>query len=229
MTYQYQAVKRLFLLMSLLALSACGGGSSSIDEPVLQPAPAPPTTVVINGGITKGVLVGATINAYPLAVNGSIDYNTLVASAVTDSNGLFNLTLPTSRSYLHLESSGGTFVDETDQNPDPAQRRKITFGSREGLKGVLPPSVNTIAMTIITQSLYEKTLREFSNDFYTVFEQNVVNFTMGLGFNTLSTLAADPNNPDPSSSQSSRPSPPPSCGLGSRGFWVRSASSRSSP
>ena len=159
---------------------------------------------IITGGITKGVLVGATVRAYNIAIDGSVDYSLVVASAVTDSNGLFELGLPQQRGYLLLESSAGEFIDETDQNPNLNDRRKIVFSESEGLATVLPPTLNTVALTIISESIYEKTKNEFGDDFYSVYLINISNFEAGLGFNPLSTISADPINPDPNASTAAK-------------------------
>ncbi|MCP3673774.1 MAG: hypothetical protein GY829_04805, partial [Gammaproteobacteria bacterium] len=189
--------KHLLLLLLLLILSACGGESDSIitEQPVLI------ATSTVNGSVTKGTLVGATIDAYNIAIDGTVDYTTLVASAITDTSGLFSLDLPEERGFLLLQSSGGDFIDETDQNPDINLKRKITFLSNEGLTIVLPPTYTSIALTMISQSIYNKTVREFNNDFYAVYQANINRYTSGFGFNPLIILPADPVNPDQSADE----------------------------
>ncbi len=201
MKHLFNLLPKSIWLISLAFLSAC---DSSNDNNINSPIVDETIQQGVSGGVTKGVLVGATVNAYLLAIDGTIDSNSIVASAVTDNNGLFNLSLAADHGYLLLVSSGGEFIDETDQNPVISERRKISFSATEGLKAVLPPGYDVIALTMTTHAIYEKTIREFSNDFYSVFDVNLQNFSAGLGFNPLNTLSADPNNPDPETTEAAR-------------------------
>lgn len=73
-----------------------------------------------SGKAFDGPVVGATINAYPIQA-GSVVATTPIASAVTDSNGSYSLTLPAGYSgTVVLQSIGGTFVDDTTGKTVPA-------------------------------------------------------------------------------------------------------------
>jgi len=200
MKKRFKYLKIFGLSLSMLILSACGKSGDEISKV----SPAQVVNVTVSGGVTKGVLVGATINAYNIAIDGTVDYTIVISSGITDENGLFNLDLPTVRGHLLLQSSGGDFIDETDQNPDINQKRKITFSSEEGLSTVLPPNYNSIALTMISQSIYVKSLREFTSNFYDVYQINIDKFTTGLGFDPLSIIPANPVNPDQAAPETAR-------------------------
>jgi hypothetical protein len=193
----FETIKFVAAIGLLLLTTACNDEQPAKTEQLSS-------SKSVQGGVTKGVLVGATVNAYPIAIDGTVDLDNLVASATTNAQGLFSLEIATNNQYLWLQSSGGEFIDETDQNPVVSQRRKISFSAEQGLIAVLPPGYSQIAITMTTQALYEKTLAEFSNDFYSVYQVNIQNFTAGLGFNPLNTLSADPNNPDPAAEEAAR-------------------------
>ncbi|MBL4584086.1 MAG: hypothetical protein JKX83_05665 [Pseudomonadales bacterium] len=65
-----------------IALTACGGGSSSGTS----------TSTSVSGTASKGIIIGGTVNAYPL-VNGVTGAEVL-GTAVTDEEGKYSLDLP---------------------------------------------------------------------------------------------------------------------------------------
>lgn len=90
-------------LGAVLALSGCGGGGT--DTPVDVPS----AQATISGSVVKGPVSGATVQAYAVA-GGAVGQ--AIATATTDAQGAFTMSLPSQSGPLILRTSGGTYMDE---------------------------------------------------------------------------------------------------------------------
>jgi hypothetical protein len=96
-------LRNLLAAFSLSALAACGGGdSTTIDANV-------PTAGVIGGTVTKGPMNNATVVAYGIG-NGQV--GTPIATATTDANGNFTMSVGSYTGPVMLQVSGGSYIDE---------------------------------------------------------------------------------------------------------------------
>jgi DNA-binding beta-propeller fold protein YncE len=97
------------MLAAALILSACGSGNSD-DAPAV--APPPPAGIAVNGQVFDGPVSGATITAYAISAAGVVS-TTVLATAFTNSEGSYSLTLPAGTTGpVYLTSTGGTYVDD---------------------------------------------------------------------------------------------------------------------
>lgn len=110
-----------------------------------------------------------------------------------------NFSTTTSEFPLLLETSGGSFLDESD----PAvNKRQITFQAGQGLLGILPDDETSVAITPITTALVLKSRREAAgSNFQAVFDRNRSLAQQAFGFDVVTTLPTDPTNPTGSASQ----------------------------
>lgn len=90
-------------IAAMIFVPGCGGGSGD-TSPVSGDAPA-----IVSGSATKGPLSGATVSALSI-VDGSA--GTALASATTDAQGGFRLSIEGYAGPLMLRISGGTYLDE---------------------------------------------------------------------------------------------------------------------
>ncbi|MDH3768591.1 MAG: hypothetical protein OES99_09075, partial [Gammaproteobacteria bacterium] len=119
--HNHWAQVRLIAAAGLAFLvSACGSGGSTPESL----ATLSDATRIVQGGFTKNAVVGADIAAYPVDDTGMQD-GPAVATATTDDQGRFTLQLPVGSGMLLLETSGGEFIDEADQEPVLAAKRRI--------------------------------------------------------------------------------------------------------
>jgi hypothetical protein len=94
-------MKHSLIAVSLLALTACGGGGSDSEAPVeIQPIPPAAT---ISGKVIDGYVTGATVF---LDLNGNTVLDNNEPSATTGDNGEYSLDLDASQydcqSYVPL-------------------------------------------------------------------------------------------------------------------------------
>ncbi len=189
-----KAALSLPFVIILLALSACGGGSSGDSG---SNATTPSTqSKSINGQATKGPLQGADISFWTVTAGGAKDIQILSAgnpvTAVTDGNGAFSVTLPDDSISVVVVTDGGTYFDESDQ----AGLRQINFAG-ESLEALLLPNQTTVAITPFTQVLLLKSRQESDgSDFLEVYQRNKAFYTEALGINITTTLSANPVAPD---------------------------------
>jgi DNA-binding beta-propeller fold protein YncE len=95
-------------LTAALVLAACSSGNSNSPTPV----PPPPAGIAVSGAVFDGPVSGATISAYAVSAAGVVG-TTVLATAVTNAEGAYSLTLPAGATGpVELHSMGGTFVDD---------------------------------------------------------------------------------------------------------------------
>jgi hypothetical protein len=93
-----------FLVATSLALTACGGGSSSGNG-----TPPPPVSGTVSGTAVKGPVAGATVTAYAISAG---TMGAKIASATTDAQGNFSLSMGSYTGPVMLQTTGGSYTDE---------------------------------------------------------------------------------------------------------------------
>jgi len=187
----------------VLFLTACGGGSggeSSQQALVGSSASVPvPTTTngskTVTGLASKSPIAGADVSLFEIDSFGN-PLSSAVATGQTDDNGAFSLSVE-SQADLLLKTSGGVFIDESDQEPDLALKRRITLGTDEGFMSLIRADSSTAAITPFTDILVRRAQNEaaetggFSEKFGII--QSLIDEELGI--DVLSTIPANPVNP----------------------------------
>lgn len=88
------------VLILCLLMAGCGGGGGGSSDP--RPA-------IVSGQAVKGAIAGGTVTAYAIAagVPGNV-----LATAITDADGNYSLTIEGYSGPVLLEITGGSFIDE---------------------------------------------------------------------------------------------------------------------
>ena len=179
----------LFLVTSFV-LSACsgsGGSGASGATPVSGGDE-------VSGRAVKGVIGDARIDVFPANPLGQPVSTTPTETATTASDGTFSLS-PVSEPSL-VQSIGGSFVDEADQDPEGDGRNQIELGPNDAFESILFPGETTVAITPYTQLLIDKARREVTGDnFQQVIEKNRQIAINAFGFDPFTTMPADPTAP----------------------------------
>lgn len=176
---------RSLTVATLAALVAACGGQDAAQAPQ-------PGFDGVTGSVSKGPLQGATVNFYLVDAAGSLSGSTL-ATVSTDSNGRFAVTgLPAGVPIL-VQTSGGSYLDESDPQTDPALRRRISFGPTDPLEAVLPPGATTLAITPYSMALLQKARAQAAgSNFTNVYAAVRTQATAAFGFDPILTQPADP-------------------------------------
>ncbi|MDP4639142.1 MAG: hypothetical protein NWS69_00120, partial [Pseudomonadales bacterium] len=148
---------------------------------------------LVSGAATKGPIRGANVAFYALDGFGFAS-GAAVASTTTDSSGNFSISLPASVGAVLVETRGGSFIDESDQETDPARKRQIVLAATEGFVSILATGASTVAVTPFTEALVTRARSEAqaTGGFLTRLDTAVSDFSAVTGFNVLTTVPADP-------------------------------------
>lgn len=192
------------LLAAGALVAACGGGGGG-TAPASDPHQLPPARRVVHGLVAKGPLHGAIVRLYALDGRGEPASDEPLAQTATAEDGSWSADLPADSGAILVESSGGSYIDESDPEPDPARRRRIELGDGEGFEAVLPPDAQSVALTAYSNALLLKTRREtLGLEFLAVYANNRAHATDAYGFDPVTTLPADPIAPPADASLESR-------------------------
>ncbi len=169
-----------------------------IEAPATQPSRTPETDErVVLGTASKGPLLGAVVSVYEVDDFG-FETGSPIATSTTDSDGNFTITLPSGSGTVLVMTSGGTYVDESDQSSNP---RSITFAEGDGLMSVIQEGQTTAAITPYTTAVVERTrINARLGGFAGFLETNISAINSGFGLDIFETLPANPTNPDAGSS-----------------------------
>ena len=96
------------LIGSLSLLFGCGGGGSSATTPIGTGGTIG-ANGMISGTAVKGPVSGGTVKAYAI-INGNMGMQ--LASAITDSQGNFNISIGDYAGPIMVQMSGGTYMEE---------------------------------------------------------------------------------------------------------------------
>jgi hypothetical protein len=177
------------LLAAALLLSACGGGGAD------APAQDSVGKRAVTGQIAKGPLVGATVEFFNLDAGGTA-VGAPVASAITDDQGRVTAALPASDEPLLAISSGGSYVDESDETTGPG-RRRITLAADESFEGIVAPGAESFSMTPYSMALLLRARRLASGaNFPIVYEAIVEQAIAAYGFDPTTVQPGDPLAPN---------------------------------
>jgi hypothetical protein len=185
----------------VMLLSACGGGSgdgatSLTADPTGfsqgSGSVASTSTIVVTGAATKGPIRAATVSVYAINDFGFAQ-GAVLATAITDDTGNFSVNLPAGTGLVLVETRGGSFIDESDQEPDVTLKRQLSLSDTQGFVSILPAGATTVAITPFTQALVEKArLDAQTGGFETSFSTSANAFNTIIGFNVLTTIPANP-------------------------------------
>ncbi len=92
--------------------------SNQVDTPKKNIQPK-----TISGSVTKGPMHNARIRIYELDKRG-IKSGIVLADTLSDESGMWRASFNSDEDYLLVESSGGSFIDESDQEVDIEKKRK---------------------------------------------------------------------------------------------------------
>ncbi|MFT7133475.1 MAG: hypothetical protein ACI81O_002191, partial [Cyclobacteriaceae bacterium] len=193
---QYRRTRSIFsALACAIVLVSCGGGGEGSAESIgfsAAPGAPPQTTVLITGAATKGPIRGASVALFAMNEFGFAQ-GAALATTTTDGTGNFSVSLPTGTGLVLVETRGGSFIDESDQEPNPALKRQLSLTAAQGFLSVLPAGATTVAITPFTQALLEKVrLESQAGGFSTRFATSAAAFNAIIGFDVLTTIPANP-------------------------------------
>lgn len=184
-------------LVGLSLLAACSGTNS--DGMADNNAGVEADRKLL-GAAMKGPIQHAGVDLF--AVDGQGQLGVLVTSGSTDGNGQFDVDVPPDSNALLVQTVGGFYLDEADTRTPP---RQISFGEAEGLLGYVPAGSDTVVVSIVTNLLVNKARDEAAGgNFSAVIANNRENAVQAFGFDVLTTIPADPLNPDPAASPAAR-------------------------
>lgn len=174
------AMKTLRIILTTLVLSiitACGGGGGS-------------TTAQgsISGTTTKGPVSSATVTAYAIS-NGQIGAQ--IATATTDPNGSFTMTMGSYAGPVMLQVSGGSYTDE-------AKGTIMTMAPSDVMTAVMPTitagaAISGIQVTPVTAMA--QTMAQHMTGGMTDTNIAAANTAMGTYFTVNDILHTQPMNP----------------------------------
>ena len=95
----------LALLISLVFLTACGGGAGSGSSPTGSTIPIG----VISGTSFDGLIIGGTVSVYDFTTGAK---GALLGQTTSDGNGLYSLSLQVESRPVLVEITGGYYIEE---------------------------------------------------------------------------------------------------------------------
>ncbi|WP_052141148.1 PKD domain-containing protein [Pseudoalteromonas piratica] len=195
----YWYLKSFFCTALVCLLAACGDNSS---EDAVQVTEQNISKQLISGKASKGALNNAVIEAWAINKQGGITGTAPVATTTTDDRGNFTFNLVPQNEPLLLKSYGGSYIDESDPEPNINLKRSIQLTEQQGLTSILLPGETTSAMTIMTSSLTLKAQREtFGDVFFETLLAIIDNAEQTFGFNPFTNLPSNVISPATEDSQ----------------------------
>ena len=128
------ATKTLAALLILSLAAGCGGGG---DNPTQPPAPTPTS---VNGNVTLGANVGASVTIHKINSNGTINSAVVAGPYTTDANGNWSGTIPAGASGpFVMVSTGGTYTDEATGTAVTVPAGRELYGIYQSGTSVVTP------------------------------------------------------------------------------------------
>lgn len=198
--------KSATVVACVLIVTACGGGSGGGSDPTaltggLPSAPASPAltpdttsnTTTISGAVTKGPVSGATLQLFNIDTFGQ-PLGEAIATGDTTADGNFSISVPANSSTLLVVSSGGSFIDESDQEPNVALKRRIQLADNQVFLSLLAPGQTAVAVTPFTTALVlrGRILGGPDGSFLTKFDASKAALDTQAGFDIVATIPANP-------------------------------------
>lgn len=129
-----------------LALSACGGGGSTVDASISTPVQG-----VISGAATKGPMNKATVTAYGIS---SGQMGAQIGTAITDANGNFSMTIGSYAGPVMMQVSGGSYTDEASGTVMPLAAGDVMTAIMPSIKaGTTNSGVQVTPVTAMAQAM----------------------------------------------------------------------------
>ena len=152
--------------------------------------------VTLSGIVAKGPLENSLVQLFGLDPSGNAVGTMPIAQTITDNQGAWSVDLPSDQGNLLVSATSGTFIDESDANPDLSQRRRIVLTPLDTMTAVLLAGESTIAVTPFSNALVLKSQQETQgNNFLDVYANNRSLWVTSFGFDIVNTLPANPDNP----------------------------------
>ena len=186
-----------------LILAACGGGGGGgSSDGVATPAPSNPTTnpppvsgntTTVTGSVTKGPVSGSVLELFEIDTFGQ-PVGAAVATGTTTVDGNFSISVPANSGTLLVVASGGSFIDESDQEPDAALKRRIQLAANESFLSLLPQGQTAVAVTPFTTALIVRgrVLGGPDGTFQAKFDAAKTALNTQAGFDLFTTVPANP-------------------------------------
>jgi hypothetical protein len=177
----------IFMIVSLFVFSGCGGGGGGT-------AALPGGTVgggagsgVISGTAVKGPMDGATVRAYAIS-NGTKGMQ--LASAMTDSQGNFSMTIGDYTGPVMLLMSGGSYTDE-------ATGSMMTMGMTDKMTAIIPmmSSGETVTVQVTPLTSMAQAMANNMTSGMTTTNSQTANTSVGMYFMVNDILHTTPMNP----------------------------------
>jgi hypothetical protein len=168
-----------------LSLAACGGGGGGGSGGGTTP---PPVSGTISGTAVKGPVTGATVSAYGIS-GGALGAK--IASASTNAQGNFSLSMGSYAGPVMLQMTGGTYADEASGTTMPMM-------AGDAMTAVLPSmaagaTVSGIQMTPLTSMA--QTMAQHLSGGMTDANITAANTHVGMYFMVTDVLHNVPMNP----------------------------------
>ena len=197
----HSTILRAGLAGVLLALAACGNGEDSPASVTIESI----TALSIEGVASKGPLADADIDLWLADAVGQPSGPGSLLSTVTDGTGHWFATLDSNAQLLIVTSHGGSYVDESDSTPDPAQKRVIQLAASDELQGLVLSGSSTAAINIISQAMLTRArARTGPVSFPDAVDAVRSEAIQVFGFDIFTVLPQDPIAPDPASPEVQR-------------------------
>jgi hypothetical protein len=148
-------VEKILAIALILIIAGCSEQKEN-KEPAHPYVGMP--TYAVTGSVVKGPADSASLALYAIDDKGE-RVGAAIHTATTDSQGNWSLAAPSGVVPLLIVASGGSFVDESDTNPDATEKRKITLEAGDELYGILPAGSQTASVTFTTHVLYQQIKR----------------------------------------------------------------------
>ena len=191
------------ILSILVLLTSCGGGGSSTPlasevsavapAKIIAKSPVLIETQVITGAATKGPISNASVLFYEVDAFG-FALGDALATTTTDAAGNFTVSLPAMTAPVLVETRGGSFIDESDQQTDVALKRQIILSEMQGFLSVLPVGSSTVAITPFTEALVTlvRNQAQVSGDFLGQLAETATIYSDAIGLDVLTTVPTNP-------------------------------------
>lgn len=166
-----------------LALSACGGGGSTVDASISTPVQG-----VISGAATKGPMNKATVTAYGIS---SGQMGAQIGTANTDANGNFTMTIGSYAGPVMIQVSGGSYTDEATGTVMPLAPGDVMTAIMPSVKaGATNGGIQVTPVTAMAQAMAQHLTGGMT-------DANIAaaNTAMGNNFSVSDILHTAPMNP----------------------------------
>ncbi|MBV1879742.1 MAG: hypothetical protein KUG79_19020 [Pseudomonadales bacterium] len=196
---------QLVTIMCIGLLSACGGGGGGSSSSPAGPQNSAPAQISVSGAVIKGPVNGATVEFFNLDDFGNL-IGDPVNTTTTNESGNFDIQLDSGFGDLAVVTSGGRFIDESDQEPDVALKRQIQLSESDNLFSIITEGSTSVAITPMTSVLYNRAVLNSSLGGGFLDQFNAANSALSeiAGFDLVTTIPANPVAPDEAATEAQK-------------------------